>query len=1284
MTEQPSWAGDVLSYTAVRGPLPLPQWDEVSQNTLDDLRLRLRESITESILMAVRGFFFPGPLGTAFEQLFQWGQELLNGESLLAAIKGEYTGDRVILLAIQAAFAPVRALIQWFGEPLVEWLTWMWNLFSGITPNPEPTGLGSDLLVPIFKWLNWLWRLFTNVPGDNPEPTGLGSTLLVPIFKLIDAVWEMFTAVAGNLLEDLFEFLNWAWRLFTNTPGDNPEPTGPAAFILVPIFKFIDTVWEMFTAAVGNLLEDLFEFLNWMWRLFTNTAGPNPEPTGPAAFILVPLFKWLDWLWEQFGEAVETVLKPVFVWLNWLWKLFANITPNPEPTGLGANILVPLFKWLDWLWEQFGATVETILKPIFTWLDWVWKFFSGTPGLTAPTASAAGVLSPLFVFLKWLWDSFGATVETILKPILTWLDWLWKLFANITPNPEPTGLGANILVPLFKWLDWLWDLFGDVVETVLKPVFTWLRGANLQSLTPPVINTIWSNLNDGAEAIGKTFADIATGIGDFVDGLTPAITGKPGPPGLGPIATWARGLIDKSLTWFDFKTIYGEIPEKVLGVIPIANINLVNPELMTQGGFDTSISLAADTGWEWDGTTTRSGSGGSAKVTGNGTARSLYSNQSISVAPGDFLYISCWVKSTGTVGAGAITLSVVEFTETEVAATQSPGSAIASRAGSASFVQIGSTEGPPAVGTAYEVPAGVTSIRVKVAVTAGAAAGSTVWFDDISVKKTGLLSGEWMNGALGTVAGDIQLSWNELYDGFDNSTTPTGTRRTPSQVRNRGAAVRASAKTGEGYYLSGANILINPGFDDPEFAILNNGVAVTANVGTGDVARSGTRSLRLVAAAGNPFSYLAASTTAQVYLPCTPGETYLFECWVRGKSTNTQATAAGGIILGITTYDSARANPVNVTASFAAGTAYNANWVKVSGKLVVPAGKSFFTPYVSLNSSTVTNGHTYYFDDAVVREITEAQAASTAAASASTAAASASTAAASASTAADTAQEGVETISDGAYNAWYGSGGAGSTVQVSDTISAIKTAIAGGFTIEILTTSGVWSRPAPVAQILDFWAICIGGGGGGGRGGNGTGGSGVSYSGGSGGLGGGYVAQQINPADLGATISYTVGSGGAAGTTTAATVGTASTFGSLATSVSGSATASISSLFGFFDAVSSSPGDGGRGAASASGSPSQNGASTPLAAGGAGGSNSNGSPGGTAPLTGQSRAGGGGGGGGQGLNNRVAFSGGAGGFPGGGGGGGAGINSTLISQTSGLGGVGANGVIVLLYKKAAV
>lgn len=75
MTETPpDWVRDVS--TPKRRELPAPQWDEVSQNALDDMRGRLRESILQAVLLAVRGFFLPGPIGAAFEQIAEWAGDL--------------------------------------------------------------------------------------------------------------------------------------------------------------------------------------------------------------------------------------------------------------------------------------------------------------------------------------------------------------------------------------------------------------------------------------------------------------------------------------------------------------------------------------------------------------------------------------------------------------------------------------------------------------------------------------------------------------------------------------------------------------------------------------------------------------------------------------------------------------------------------------------------------------------------------------------------------------------------------------------------------------------------------------------------------------------------------------------------------------------------------------------------------------------------------------------------------------------------------------------------------
>lgn len=271
-----------------------------------------------------------------------------------------------------------------------------------------------------------------------------------------------------------------------------------------------------------------------------------------------------------------------------------------------------------------------------------------------------------------------------------------------------------------------------------------------------------------------------------------------------------------------------------------------------------------------------------------------------------------------------------------------------------------------------------------------------------------------------------------------------------------------------------------------------------------------------------------------------------------------------------------------------------------------------------------------------------------------------------------------------AYNAWYGSGGTGGTANMTAVINSIKSSVADGWTVEVINTSGTWTRPAPVDRIIEFWAICIGGGGGGDKGESKTTGS----SGGDGGIPGRWMAKQITPSSIGSTVSVTVGAGGAGGAShlgSPSDNGGASSFGSLCSS-SEALTASIGSLVGFYSASDSRPGVGGRGGDEAGGAKAgTGGGSTPLASGGAaggvsGGQGASGGPGGNANLGGAIRAGGGGGGGGGASNTPlVGGVGGAGGRPGGGGGGG-GAAWSLSPTAGGNGGDGGHGNVVLLYR----
>lgn len=283
------------------------------------------------------------------------------------------------------------------------------------------------------------------------------------------------------------------------------------------------------------------------------------------------------------------------------------------------------------------------------------------------------------------------------------------------------------------------------------------------------------------------------------------------------------------------------------------------------------------------------------------------------------------------------------------------------------------------------------------------------------------------------------------------------------------------------------------------------------------------------------------------------------------------------------------------------------------------------------------------------------------------------------------------TVTDGfagLFNGWFGgSSGSGTPSEVQATVEAIKAAIGGGYTIEVKTSSGTWTKPA---GLVEFHAGVVGGGG---KGFNGQAGTSTStnYVGGNGGLGGGWTFMQIDPADLGSTVSYVVGAGQSV---TPGANGGNSSFGSFVTSTPG--VGGMATVTGFV-ATSSLPGNGGKGGDSTAtsgnaGNAGADGESTPLAGGGTGGAGGggtgtggNGVTGSTAVLTGITRAGGGGGGGGGGVarsspNSATSGNGGNGGFPGGGGGGGGGRKHNNTGGTTGAGGNGGNGCVILVYK----
>jgi hypothetical protein len=488
---------------------------------------------------------------------------------------------------------------------------------------------------------------------------------------------------------------------------------------------------------------------------------------------------------------------------------------------------------------------------------------------------ARPIMQTVEAFTEWLNETFGP-LNTIINQLLDVLqgnvvtpinetiqnviDWVSTLGADSLPAIlAQFETFLNGITNLETWL----GVFKQVVDFFLGITnrTTWLPilknlvdtfvtlsttvGANLWTVLGGVITTFSTLLT----AVGTTVWTLITEIIEFFDGVF---------TGAGSVNTWFNNVLT-NLSKLPAWKLYGSIPAAVMGVLNIGHLTTDPVNLILNPDFADLDTVSPVEGWSWDGTTNATGTGGSAKIVLDGFNKELNHQTAVLVAPGDKMTATAQFKSSGVTGTGwKAAITVMEYRNGAIA---TPVELASRTTNSAGWVTLAGD---------YLVPANVTSVVFRLVVEG--ATGGTAWFDNLSFHKSGILEQGWVenlpntwenmwSGQFGdgtgvgktwadmgntirsgrdktTLAqqagdgaqGNVQTTWNGLYDAFGYSTGSVGI--TPALLNGRGAALRDVAATG----VTNAGIAVGAASVADGKAVAAAGAAATADGKAVDVA----------------------------------------------------------------------------------------------------------------------------------------------------------------------------------------------------------------------------------------------------------------------------------------------------------------------------------------------------------------------------------------------------------------------------------------------------------------
>ena len=686
------------------------------------------------------------------------------------------------------------------------------DLFSG---NDPVAGIN---LFKVDK--NPMDRLDQGIAGMVAQAEGIGGALTDLIQQIIDSILGW----AGGGLADLANFFlnlgpNFV-KLIEDLTGLNIDQ-GPVVFIQSLFTKLEAATGLNWDEGPVRFLNSLFEAIFSQFERLTGLSlGDGPVSFFNSIFLKLEAATGLDWnggplaflaslfdgIWTQLNILTE------LVWdegpLAFLASLFNKVITELERlTGLEINSGVGAF--LNSLWLKLNEATQLVWNsgPVAFLTSLFNAVINEIERLTG-----LEINSGVGAFLNSLWLKLNDATGLIWNSGV--VQFLSSLFNTVIGELERlTGLEINsgvgaFLTSLYGRLNTLtglvWtqgpgpflnSLVNWVINNIFNPngaanVFNAIRNFVAQFFDPTkgplsgiffiikaitdVFFTLFPWLNPGQIPAGTSAVQTTATISDAfppVSAFVGAVTGQSPSDdvdlGLGTLQQWAREIEEEARKAGD--TLQGFISDLLSGTLSIGMLNTTQPNLMAQGEFGAAATITPGGGWTWDNTISATATGGSARVIGDGSLQQLYSHQTISVAPGDKIEVAAKVRTSAVTGetfvpaAGrSMVLSIIPWAGTSrltspavhivhSRTTTSPG-AWADMTGP--IIVIGGTAGAGEV----VLPSNVTSIQVRLAVTANA--NAKINFDEIVVRKTGLVSQGWVD--------KLQNAWGGVYNAVFN------------------------------------------------------------------------------------------------------------------------------------------------------------------------------------------------------------------------------------------------------------------------------------------------------------------------------------------------------------------------------------------------------------------------------------------------------------------------------------------------------------------------------------